>query len=963
VSACKREIDELKTQLKEIHAEKDGEVPQVGEHLFMLNPIYEDGTRLKSAPDKEAAFTSAFVLNDAEVEVLELGPDGFVCVRNEEEDGIVEGWVRSRNLTHVARETGLKKANESRMTTRMQLQRSKTISNLEKSHEDADGNEEEENPEKVAGRSMKKLMGSERHSAAGQPPSPERIAEISRQTDAIRAQLRRTRRGTLDPQSKFMARWDAATTMALLFTASVTPFEICVVEPVTLTEMLTDPLSWINRFVDFIFICDVFVQCITCYQESPDKGGSWVHDRGKIIRRYATSWMSIDILTTIPVDVIVAAYEAQMGVDEESGGGGGGASTRFLRVVRMLRLLKLARMLRGSRIVHRWQSYFGTSYAVLSLWQFLLLTAFTAHWMACMWVMVGKVNDIDEDTVILDSSHAFSTSWIHKAGLTTATPVEIYGVSIYCAFSLIFGCGPGPSSPTTPVEYYVQMVVMVIGAFVWAYVISSGCGIIATLNPERVRFRNMMDELNFFARDKKLPRPVTVKLREFLSQTAHVHRQSQYNVLLDSMSARLKADAALVWAKATLLKVPYFNSGPIEDEFLASCALTLKSKVFCRTEYIPPESLCVIERGIAAKDGRITTKGGCIGIDMVLNSVTFRDMNPAIALTFVVQVASLEKKDLEGLLSHYPLARREVRKGSFRLAFCRAVVQVAKVITEGRQMGFETSIREAFVDIRKSKQRAIAMELRLKEPTRKLLASNLLDLSERTEVIAKQSEGSREGLARQMRTLQHRVDGQIAAVNAKLDTVLIHLQGGGGGVGGHLPLSPLNGGAPPQNGVNGSAGKHHHHHHSSSGRHHHSSSAPSAALNGTPTPARSGSSHTVVDAADSEANGRAERQELRQDHSQPLKVKAPSLRQKARRHTAASAIVNGMTPAPALGVEALPRLASAPVAPAARLAELAESAPARSGSVSFSADVSNGGGRGAGGGGRAGGGRGGMLEC
>ncbi len=32
----------------------------------------------------------------------------------------------------------------------------------------------------------------------------------------------------------------------------------------------------------------------------------------------------------------------------------------------------------------------------------------------------------------------------------------------------------------------------------------------------------MMDELNYFARDKKLPRDMTVKLREFFTQTQHV---------------------------------------------------------------------------------------------------------------------------------------------------------------------------------------------------------------------------------------------------------------------------------------------------------------------------------------------------------------------------------------------------------------------------------------------------------
>ena len=44
---------------------------------------------------------------------------------------------------------------------------------------------------------------------------------------------------------------------------------------------------------------------------------------------------------------------------------------------------------------------------------------------------------------------------------------------------------------------------------------------------------------------------------------------------------------------------------------------------------------------------RIATKGACLGTDIVLNSLTFRDLSPAVALTSVVQIACLSKKDLE----------------------------------------------------------------------------------------------------------------------------------------------------------------------------------------------------------------------------------------------------------------------------------------------------------------------------
>ena len=276
-----------------------------------------------------------------------------------------------------------------------------------------------------------------------------------------------------------------------------------------------------------------------------------------------------------------------------------------------------------------------------------------------------------------------------------------------------------------------------------------------------------MDELNFFARDKKLPREMTIHLRDFLSQTVQFQRQRQYEDLLSNFSAQLKAQAALMWAKGSLMRVPYFKVGTVEDEFLASAALALRPQLMCRTESISVESLAVIERGIAAREGRIYTKGACLGSDMVLSSITFRNLNPAIALTFVVQIATLDKKSLEALLVSYPRARREIRSAAFRIAFSRAVILVAKELAKG---GPGMSVLQAFVEIRKTKARK-ALEHRIGEPTRKLLASSISDLAERTEQIALKGETVNTELTDKMRSLDVRVTG----MDKKMDTLIATL--------------------------------------------------------------------------------------------------------------------------------------------------------------------------------------------
>ena len=214
---------------------------------FMLNPYFRDGTRLRLGPEREAKFSDQYILNDEEVTVLQLAENGFVNVRGDKDKA--EGWVRSRNLTRMQRSSGLLAVEKP--SPKAKLQRSSTISSLK-----ITGHTEIEDQKKEAG--LNRLMAVNGVQAGLLDEKQKLVLKktLSMQAESIRKQLRRDRQKTLDPHSKFVSRWDALTASALLFTASVTPFEVCILPPTSLEEMPTDPLSWLNRIVDTIFLID-----------------------------------------------------------------------------------------------------------------------------------------------------------------------------------------------------------------------------------------------------------------------------------------------------------------------------------------------------------------------------------------------------------------------------------------------------------------------------------------------------------------------------------------------------------------------------------------------------------------------------------------------------------------------------------------------------------------------------------
>ena len=107
---------------------------------------------------------------------------------------------------------------------------------------------------------------------------------------------------------------------------------------------------------------------------------------------------------------------------------------------------------------------------------------------------------------------------------------------------------------------------------------------------------------------------------------------------------------------------------------------------------------------------------------------------------------SKRKKHLEALLNEYPIARRKVRAATYRLAFCKAMVALAKVFSrEEERRGVSVTMTEALQIIRHEKTKGAT---RLVEPTRHVLITTLSNVAARVEEIGNAQESLVETLER-----------------------------------------------------------------------------------------------------------------------------------------------------------------------------------------------------------------------
>ena len=215
------------------------------------------------------------------------------------------------------------------------------------------------------------------------------------------------------------------------------------------------------------------------------------------------------------------------------------------------------------------------------------------------------------------------------------------------------------------------MTLMLLGAMMWGNVIATFCGIIATLNPAEVEYRQTMDDLNRFMRLQSLPQEMRRRLREYFHQTKHLQQAASHRSLLATMSPTLQGEVALQVNSRWLSRV-WFLRG-VEDPFMVQVALHLHAMVFAPGELAAAGYLYIVHRGVALYLGRVVNAGKVWGEDMILNAERLRYNIAARALNYL-EVYIIGRRELFEVAQAFPTSHKHIRMCAAKLALSREVL-------------------------------------------------------------------------------------------------------------------------------------------------------------------------------------------------------------------------------------------------------------------------------------------------
>ena len=338
----------------------------------------------------------------------------------------------------------------------------------------------------------------------------------------------------IDPRtSSWIGRWDAVTSVALIFVAFVTPFEVA------LLDVGLDALFFINRIVDCVFIIDMLFCFVTVYTNALDV---WITDPTAIAVHYLKGWFPIDLVSVgisgIDVYVVISERVAAQSVAKADDGDDTLNSLRTLRIVRVLRffrVVKLVRLVRAARIFARWENKIAINYNTLQLVKSVTAAVVVSHWIACMWITQAFMQgDMAPMSVgggsgsWLQDSYPYCYTSAAPKGYDCREPGLLYVASLYHTTLCLFG--GLEATPGNGMEMLMGTFLMLLSGLVWSHVMATVIDVVTVSDPEESAFRSTMDSLNTYA--SLSPRHALVAARlEALAKPASFSYEGTINSL------------------------------------------------------------------------------------------------------------------------------------------------------------------------------------------------------------------------------------------------------------------------------------------------------------------------------------------------------------------------------------------------------------------------------------------------
>jgi hypothetical protein len=287
--------------------------------------------------------------------------------------------------------------------------------------------------------------------------------------------------------------------------------------------------AFILYAIDVFFFIDIWLN----FRSSIRREGITISDRHEIATNYRRSFFPIDLVANFPFELLMILHP-----DATWGG------VSAIALLRMLRLLRISRIF---RIFRRWERMGWINPSYLRIAKFIGIMVLLMHWLACGWFQVAACEQFPAD------------SWVVQSGIADAGVSSQYIRSLYWTITTMTTVGYGDIIPSRDLEFIVSMIVMLLGASMYAFIIGNVASLLSHLDSGKVNHWNRMETVTEYLRSRQVPTKLVTRVRDYYEYLWARHRGLPNDALVSDLPESLRLELLHCLASDLLENVPLFK--------------------------------------------------------------------------------------------------------------------------------------------------------------------------------------------------------------------------------------------------------------------------------------------------------------------------------------------------------------------------------------------------------------------
>jgi len=221
-------------------------------------------------------------------------------------------------------------------------------------------------------------------------------------------------------------------------------------------------------------------------------------------------------------------------------------------ILKWLSLTRLFKLIRLNTLISNWRNRHVVNPSIIRLCVFFFWILLIAHWIACIWIYIARVDKLDT--------------------------VPTYMDSIYWCITTITTVGYGDISPVTDLQKTLTMVAMFLGVAVYGYIIGNVASLLSNIDVAKANFSKQMEDINSVLSYKSVPKKLKQKVQNYYQYVWHNRMALSEHELLSNLPISLKTEISLHMHRSLIEQVPFFRN--IGKDFISDIISQFQTRVF-----------------------------------------------------------------------------------------------------------------------------------------------------------------------------------------------------------------------------------------------------------------------------------------------------------------------------------------------------------------------------------------------